>query len=71
MKLCQLSLSMCCIVLLTAVYSEPTACYFDKKEAAPVNYRSGLYVVKDTVKTLTVISIWHTTCTKGNFLNRQ
>ncbi|MEV4883530.1 hypothetical protein MRBLMN1_002034 [Chitinophaga ginsengisegetis] len=47
MKPCQLSVSICCIVLLTAVYSEPAACYFDKKE---VNYRPGLYVFKDTLK---------------------
>ncbi|MEZ2446419.1 hypothetical protein AB6805_32150 [Chitinophaga sp. RCC_12] len=47
MKPCQLSVSICCIVLLTAVYSEPAACYFDKKEA---DYRPGLYVVKDTLK---------------------
>ncbi|WP_089894721.1 tetratricopeptide repeat protein [Chitinophaga arvensicola] len=39
-------------MLLTAVYSEPGACYFDKKGAAAVNYPLSIYVVKDTVKTV-------------------
>lgn len=52
MKPCQLSVSICCIVWLTAVYSEPAACYFDKKKAIVVNYRTGLYVVKDTLETV-------------------
>lgn len=53
MKPCQLSVSICCIVWLTAVYSEPAACYFDKKEVIVAHYRTGLYVVKDTLKTVT------------------
>lgn len=50
MKPSQLSVSICCIMLLTAVYSEPGACYFDKKQATTGNYRASLYVVKDTLK---------------------
>lgn len=49
MKPCQLIISIGTIILFTAIYSEPAAGYFDKKQRITVNYRPGLYVVKDTL----------------------
>lgn len=48
MKPCQLIISICTIILFIAIYSEPAAGYFNKKQRIAVNYRPGLYVVKDT-----------------------
>jgi tetratricopeptide (TPR) repeat protein len=50
MKPCQLITSICTIILFTAIYSEPAACYFDKGQQKVDNYRSGLHVVKDTLE---------------------
>lgn len=53
MKPCQLSISICTIILFTAIYGEPAACYFDKEQGKIHDYQSGLYVVKDTLATVT------------------
>jgi hypothetical protein len=49
MKPCQLIISIGTIMLFTAIYSEPAAGYFAKERQVKVNYRPGIYVVKDTL----------------------
>lgn len=53
MKPCQLIISIGIIILFTAIYSEPAAGYFAKEQRATLNYRPGIYVVKDTLRAAT------------------
>lgn len=53
MKPCQLIISICTIILFTAIYSEPAAGYFAKEPLMLGNYRPGLHVVKDTLCAVT------------------
>lgn len=53
MKPCQLIISICTIILFTAIYSEPAAGYFAKERLMLVNYRPGLHVAKDTLRAVT------------------
>ncbi|WP_147323425.1 tetratricopeptide repeat protein [Chitinophaga silvatica] len=50
MKSCQLTTCICCIVFFTAICCTPVSGFFVEKHIPSRNYRTRIYVVKDSLE---------------------